>query len=106
MTCCALHNFLLEKDNLLVNLDGDIGLFDVDEELDKIPFSMRRLQNLSVRRNCDYSGMGPGDIDEADCDDEELVEGSTIDNAKLLGNVNINGVNDVHFLTSVFFAQS
>ena len=105
MTCCALHNLLLEEDGLSVDWFGEIGLFDYDEDSDKIPFAMRRLQNPSLRRNYDSSGMGPGDIDIAGPDNEAPVEGTVFHNTSVQGDVRIDEVNDVHLLTSDFFRE-
>ena len=106
MTCCALHNLLLEEDGLSVDWFGEIGLFDYDEDSDKIPFAMRRLQNPSLRRNYDSSGMGPGDIDIAGPDNEAPVEGTVFHNTSVQGDVRIDEVNNVHLLTSDFFVKN
>lgn len=45
MTCCALHNLLLDKDRLLVDQNGNIGLFDYTYESDNIPFAIQTLNN-------------------------------------------------------------
>lgn len=103
MTCCALHNLLLEEDGLSVDWSGEIGLFDYDVDSDKLPFAMRRLQNPSLRRNYDCSSMGPGDIDIAGPDNEGEVEGTAVLNTSVQDDVRIDEVNDVHLLTSDFF---
>ena len=41
LTCCALHNFLLEEDGL-DDLNGDLGLNNV-EDLCYAPFALQRL---------------------------------------------------------------
>ena len=103
MTCCALHNLLLEEDGLSVDWSGDIGLFDYHVDSDKLPFVMRRLQNPSLRRNYDCSSMGPGDIDIAGPDNEGEVEGTAVLNTSVQDDVRIDEVNDVHLLTSDIF---
>ena len=105
MTCCALHNLLLEEDGLSVDWGGEIGLFDYDEESDKIPFAMRRLQNPSLRRNYDSSGMGPGDIDIAALNNDAPVEVFLSPYASVQGDIRMDEVNDVHLLTSDFFRE-
>ena len=106
MKCCALHNLLLEEDGLSVNWSGEICLFDYDVDSDKIPFAMRRLQNPSLRRNYDSSGMGPGDIDIGGPDNEGMVEGTVVLNTSVQDDVRIDDVNDVHLLTSDFFVKN
>ena len=69
MPYCALHNRLLEKYGLTVDWDVEIDLFDFDEDYEQIPFSIRRLNNPSNRRNYDSSTTGPAKINEADCDE-------------------------------------
>ena len=103
MTCCALHNMLLDKDGLTVNWDGDMGLFDYDEDSEQVPFSTRRLNNPFLRRNYDSSSMGPAPIDEADCDEEVVGESCVVDDTPIINNVSTDGINDVHLLTNDFF---
>ena len=83
MTCCALHNMLLKRDKLTFDWDGEMGLFDFDEDLDQIPFAMRGLKNASLRRDYESSDIGPAPIDEADCDEEEVTEVSSIYNTPI-----------------------
>ena len=45
MTCCALHNMLLQKDGLSEEWNGEDGLFDFDPESEKLPFALRQLAN-------------------------------------------------------------
>ena len=63
MTCCALHNWLLEVDGLNGEWNGEIGLHDFDETTTNIPFALRRLNSTSSLREYDSSGMGPGFVD-------------------------------------------
>ena len=60
MTCCALHNLLLEVDGVTGQWDGDNGCFDFENESERLPFALQRLRNPSDQRNYDTSGMGPG----------------------------------------------
>lgn len=65
-TCCALHNWLLEVDGLDQPWDGALGDVDTDD-LESIPFALRRLASPAEHRNYDTSGMGAGEEeDEAD----------------------------------------
>jgi hypothetical protein len=69
LTCCALHNWLLEIDGLdehwdlgiLVDWERELGQID-QQDLDQyvIPFACRRLNNPSLDRRYDTSGMGHG----------------------------------------------
>ena len=103
MIYCALHNMLLEKDGLTVNWDGEMGLFDYNEDSEQISFAMRRLKNSSLRKNYDSSGMGPVPIDEANCDEEEVGESYVVDDTPIINDVSTNGINDVHLSTRDFF---
>jgi hypothetical protein len=61
MTCCALHNWLLEIDGLDGEWEGAIGQHDSNDVLRHMPFSMQRLQSGPDPRLYDASGMGPGE---------------------------------------------
>ncbi|KAL7545726.1 hypothetical protein ACHAWF_014021 [Thalassiosira exigua] len=97
LTCCALHNWLLDIDGLdevwvdgvLVQCTsdwtGDLGKHDFEGVSDKIPNAIARLSTNLDPRNYDLSGMGPGDdvmnvhavdIDFGDdaCDDDAVAE--------------------------------
>ena len=62
LTCCALHNMLLDIDGLLVEWEGEIGLFDANEHIENLPYALNRLNTGSNYRQYDSSGMGPGVI--------------------------------------------
>ena len=65
LTCCALHNMLLDVDGLAErrqegvcsDWEGEMGEFDRHE----IPTAIQRLQSPVATRNYDLSGMGNGD---------------------------------------------
>ena len=62
MTCCALHNRLLEVDGLCEGWENGVRSnweTDVDDEND-LPFALRRLKNPSKERTYDTSSMGVG----------------------------------------------
>ena len=48
MTCCAIHNMLLEIDGLTEDWSGQLGLFDFDKNSEHIPFALQRLENPSL----------------------------------------------------------
>jgi hypothetical protein len=75
LTCCALHNWLLEIDGLneawtgeqvadsTAESDwlGELGDHDFDDiSRDSVPNAILRLSNNLTVRNFDSSGMGPG----------------------------------------------
>ena len=97
---------LLKRDGLTDDWDGEMGLFDFYEDSDQIPFDMRRLNNPSLRRNYDSSGMEPAPIDEVDCDEEEVTKGCDIDNTPINNDISTDGINDAHLLTSDFLGQN
>ena len=75
LTCCALHNWLLDIDGisdqwndgvLVSDWDGELGQMDFDGLSVSIPNAIARLSTNLDPRNYDLSDMGPGDdvIDE------------------------------------------
>ena len=96
LTCCVLHNWLLEVDglsekwdggvrNLTSNWDGEMGLLEFDGVNDVVLNALARLSRNLDPRNYDSSRMGP-DLDVVDetqtCinrDLSESVEGTTRD---------------------------
>ena len=54
-TCCAFHNWLLEVDGLDEPWEGALGEVDA-EDLEVVPFALRRLASPSECRNYDTSG--------------------------------------------------
>jgi hypothetical protein len=70
VSCCALHNWLLEIDGLngqwrggvpLSNWEGELGGLDFDGLPSSIPNKIARLSANLDPRNYDESGMGPGE---------------------------------------------
>ena len=71
MTCCALHNWLLEVDGLDAqwenDWEGELGMHSADDDAlllasrqpSQQPFAMQRLNSVQIR-NYDTSGSGPG----------------------------------------------
>ena len=61
LTCCALHNMLLERDGLDEYWTGIGGQFDdADMVRESRPFAQERLLNPQHYHNHDVSGMGNG----------------------------------------------
>jgi hypothetical protein len=69
MTCCALHNWLLEIDGLddkwtegeASEWEGDLGIFDSTEEvMENVPFDIQHLHGTQPLHNYDASGIGVG----------------------------------------------
>jgi hypothetical protein len=77
LTCCALHNWLLEVDGLDGEWDGAIGQLEVGDVIRHVPFAMQRLALGYDPREYDESGLGPGE----DRDDVEVVMAT--DNAEV-----------------------
>ena len=103
-TCCALHNMLLDNDGITGEWNNSNGLFDFNEESDRMPFSLQRLANPSKRRHWDTSGMGPGETvdsdDELNEPDLETVS-NTLDN-----NYIVTGINSVNHFTADYFQEN
>ena len=83
MTCCALHNMLLDKDGLSEEWEGELGEFYWNKKSENIPFAIQRLHTTSERRKYDTSGMGPGlstndDIAYVDVDNSIKISPETI----------------------------
>lgn len=64
LTCCALHNWLLEVDGLDGEWDGALGQLEADDVMRHVPFAMQRLELGFDPRDYDESGLGPGDDQE------------------------------------------
>jgi DDE superfamily endonuclease len=79
LTCCALHNWLLEVDGLDQPWDGSLGQFD-SEDCD-LPSALGRLTSPAQARTYDTSGNGRGDDgDDGVLEvDEEVLEAETED---------------------------
>ena len=91
LTCCALHNWLLETDGFATTWNN--GVSTVDSEWDGplgehhpeddcvIPQAIRNLHNPVSMRTYDLSGMGPGSDTLPDVVEEENAYSDGIDNA-------------------------
>ena len=85
LTCCALHNWLLDVDGLsapwegavstntvededevMGGWDGEMGQHD-EEDFGVLPAAIRDLNNPVAMRNYDQSGMGPDDAPSTFC---------------------------------------
>ena len=68
LTCCALHNKLLEIDGLSEQwMNGIPSDWETEvDDYDSLPFSLKRLSNPGTCRNFDISGMGMGNDVEKD----------------------------------------
>ena len=106
MTCCALHNYLLEIDGLSIEWNGDVGLFDIEESDGNVPFAIRRLQTGAEKRNYDRSDIGPGYFQNDDNEEEDANNntGQVECDEDLYKNINEeiqqNGINKVNRLSS------
>ena len=49
LTCCALHNFVLEEDGLAEEWLGSIGQNDVDDFRRYAPFALQRLSDSEIK---------------------------------------------------------
>jgi hypothetical protein len=104
MTCCALHNMLLEEDGLTVNWSGVDGEFDFEESSETVPFALQRLNNPSLRRTYDTSGMGCGETTD-DEDTDVLPTVPLVNDDHMLSDVSVDGINNVHQLTCDSFRK-
>ena len=81
LTCCALHNMLLEEDGIgeewecgvsIEDWLGKLGENDFKHDEEQAPAVFDRLMNNLNIRNYDLSGMGPGlDVTETQMDVED-----------------------------------
>ena len=99
LTCCSLHNMLLEEDGLTVNWAGEAGLFDFDNNSEDIPFALSRLNNPGEVRRYDSSGMGPGQNLEVVDSNEELPTTHDIG----IEHIHLNDENEIRVLTANYF---
>ena len=87
LTCCALHNMLLEVDGLAERWDkGEKSYWETElDTVETLPFALKRLARSCGTGNFDISGMGHGNdvvpTFEYDTDnpspDDPLYDGST-----------------------------
>ena len=75
MTCCALHNMLLEIDGLAQGWENGVKSdWELQDDIESdLPFALRRLRNPSNKRNFDLSGMGIGPDATTDGDDHDRM---------------------------------
>ena len=108
LTCCALHNLLIDVDGLSEEWLGQMGQHDPIQEGETIPYALQRLENGRTARNYDTSGMGPGFIVEC-TDSDEPVNTSPISSEECLSNgdgiISSNGINDLCMLSNVTFRK-
>ncbi len=69
LTCCALHNWLLEVNGLDGEWEGAIGQLEARDVIQHVPFAMQHLALGYDPREYDESGLGPGE----DRDEHEVV---------------------------------
>jgi len=69
LTCCALHNWLLEVDGLDGEWEGAIGQLEAEDVIWHVPFAMKHLALGYDPREYDESGLDPGE----DRDGHEVV---------------------------------
>ncbi len=107
LTCCALHNWLLEIDGLNAkwsevsmpgsDWDGELGECDFEGIDVSVPWSIARLSQRLEPRTLDPSGMGPGsDV----C--EQPMQPDTECNTDTVG---VNGVKSVNGMSLKVFRQ-
>ena len=92
-TCCALHNILLDKDGLSQEYDGELDEFDFDDQSEKIPFAIQRLNSNVERRRYDLSR------NELDIEHHDVSEIKTL----LTTDVSCDSMNYVHKLPMDLF---
>ena len=105
LTCCALHNWLLETDGYSLPWDGELGLHDINDGTIKVPYVLSRLQNGVSQRQYDSSGMGPGlieNLEDLSNKDDQTIFQEYADEAQNVVNVQVNCAhhNNVHELSS------
>ena len=100
-TCCAIHNMLLDIDCITRDWNNANGLFDFDEESERLPYALQRLANPSERRHYDSSGMGPGETFESD-DEFNEAEPEPVDNT-IASNSIPDVINNVNHFTADYF---
>ena len=93
LTCCALHNMLLEVDGLLLEWDGELGLHDIEDGAVNLPFALSRLESGTARRQYDTSGIGPGFDEEEDDfnnEDDQMIYQECAQEAQEVASVSIH----------------
>lgn len=73
LTCCAIHNWLLEIDNRDGTWESLAAWFNSADEMQRhILFALRRLNNPAAVRQFDMSGMGLGTLSEETYDVDSI----------------------------------
>jgi hypothetical protein len=121
MTCCALHNMLLDIDGftgewkngiLVSDWLGELGDHDNDFSLDDtaVPNAIKRISTNLNFRNYDTSGVGLGDdalhdaiLNDLECDEIESTKNN--DDESTVSTTNKSGKRVVHKLGLTFFRQ-
>ena len=106
LTCCALHNWLLDIDGisgqwndgvLVSDWDGELGRNDFDGLRESIPNSVARLSTNLDPHNYDLSNMGPGEDVVG-----EIYRG---DNGEKEEEIELDQMTHVNSLSLVFFRR-
>lgn len=110
LTCCALHNWLLEVDGLANGWENGAKSYwesEPDNQHD-IPFAIKRLRNPAKSRNMnmqlrDLSGMGCGNdvqsvsIDDLDVETDMMERSEEIELIKTKGRIPIKNLSLDYF---------
>ena len=73
MTCCALHNYLLDKDGLAEGWEKGLSPDEDDFESISMPFALRKLLDINLAQRYDTSGSGIGNYVEIDSGDAQSI---------------------------------
>ena len=86
LTCCALHNMLLEVDGLCDRWEEGVPCFydtNDNDDMETLPYSIRKLVNPNTNRTTDISGMGNGNDVDSEVEDDNSSEDDEDDNTPI-----------------------
>lgn len=112
LTCCAMHNMMVELDGLDASnaLLGEEGQFSAEEIDDVMPIALQRLYSPGELRTLDTSGVGRG-TDHTTGDDEDgdnvddVPEDMRSEEEQILGCTDADGYRRVRFLSLKLFRK-
>ena len=73
MTCCALHNYLLEKDGLAEGWGKSLSPDEDDVKSISMLFALHKLLDINLAQRYDTSGSGIGNDVEIDSGDAQSI---------------------------------
>jgi len=109
MTCCSLHNWLLDLDGLSGEWEGELGLNEVDDFVNLAPFAVQRMANPEIHsfgsreheREAELANVLRGRRAPEHSSDADSEEASNASNRPVIDNA--DGRTDINSLSCIEF---